>query len=73
MAKWNTNYKSETFTVGANTSLIEFLKGIYIYDKTIDHTIRFSVKGEDPHAIVVPCDFKYPTEKQSNVMHIHSS
>lgn len=56
-------YKSEIFTVGTNTSIIEFLKGIYIYDKTIDHTIRFSVKGDDPHAIVVPCKFEYPTEK----------
>jgi hypothetical protein len=55
--------KSEIFTVGTNTSIIEFLKDIYIYDKTIDHTIRFSVKGDDPHAIVVPCKFDYPTEK----------
>lgn len=56
-------YKSEKFTVGANTSIIEFLKGISIYDKTINHTIKFSVKGDDPHAIVVPCRFDYPTEK----------
>lgn len=61
--KMEYEYKSETFTVGANTSIIEFLKGIYIYDKTIDHTIRFSEKGDDPHAIVVPCKFEYPTEK----------
>lgn len=61
--KMEYEYKSETFTVGANTSIIEFLKGISIYDKTIDHTIKFSVKGDDPHAIVVPCRFDYPTEK----------
>ena len=61
--KHDYEYKSEIFTVGTNTSIIEFLKDIYIYDKTIDHTIRFSVKGEDPHAIVVPCKFEYPTEK----------
>ena len=53
---------SEVFEVGANTSIIEFLKGISIYDKTIDHTITFSEKGDDPHAIVVPCDFAYPAE-----------
>ena len=61
--KHDYEYISEIFTVGPNTSIIEFLKGIYIYDKTIDHTIRFSVKGDDPHAIVVPCRFEYPTEK----------
>ena len=65
----NTNGKmdypavSEIFEVGPHTSMIEFLKGISIFDETINHTINFSVKGDDPHAIVVPCDFVYPTEK----------
>lgn len=53
---------SEVFEVGANTSIIEFLKGISIYDATINHTITFSEKGDDPHAIVVPCRFAYPAE-----------
>ena len=56
---------SEDFEVGANTSIIEFLKGISIYDATIDHTIVFSEKGDDPHAIVVPCRFDFPTEHVS--------
>lgn len=56
---------SEDFEVGANTSIIEFLKGISIYDATIDHTIVFSGKGDDPHAIIVPCRFDFPTEHVS--------
>ena len=54
---------SEQFEVGANTSIIEFLKGISIYDETTDRMIVFSTRGEDPHAIVVPCDFDFPTER----------
>lgn len=56
------NPQSEIFEVGANTSIIEFLKGISIYDETINHTINFSEKGDDPHAIVVPSNFDYPAE-----------
>ena len=35
----------------------------YIYDMTTGETIRLSRKGEDPHGIMVPYDFKYPKEK----------
>lgn len=35
----------------------------YIYDMTTGETIRLSRKGEDPHGIMIPYDFKYPKEK----------
>ena len=35
----------------------------YIYDMTTGVPIYLSRKGEDPHGIMVPYDFKYPKEK----------
>lgn len=35
----------------------------YIYDKTSDKTIKLSEKGQDPHGIMIPSNFKYPLEK----------
>lgn len=34
-----------------------------IYDKTINHEVSVSRKGEDPHGIMIPNDFRYPLEK----------
>ena len=35
----------------------------YIYDKTTGKTIKLAAKGQDPHGIMIPIDFKYPLEK----------
>ena len=35
----------------------------YIYDMTTGLTVKLSKKGEDPHGIMIPNDFKYPKEK----------
>ena len=40
-------------------------KQIYIYNKTEEREVRLSTRGEDPHGIMIPCDFKYPTERTS--------
>ena len=56
--------QEEEFEIGANTSLMDFLKHIYIYDRTTDQEIRIPAKGEGPHAVIIPYDFKYPLEKQ---------
>lgn len=56
---------SEEFEIGITTSIVDFLKSITIYDATINHRITFSGRTDDPHAIVVPYDFKYPLEKNS--------
>ena len=57
----------EEFEIGVHTSLIDFLQKIIILDATTEQEIKISVKGEDPHAIIIPQDFKYPLEKQSIV------
>ncbi|SHL27805.1 DUF4842 domain-containing protein, partial [Xylanibacter ruminicola] len=38
-------------------------KQVYIYNKTQDYDVKMSQTGEDPHGIMIPCDFKYPIEK----------
>ena len=35
----------------------------YIYDKTNNVETRLSITGQDPHAIMVPYEFRYPLEK----------
>lgn len=35
----------------------------YIYDKTSGKTIKLAEKGQDPHGIMIPNNFKYPLEK----------
>ena len=56
---------TETFEIGNTTSLMDFLKSMTIYDATINHYITFSGRSDDPHAIVIPYDFKYPLERKS--------
>lgn len=34
----------------------------YIFNKSTGANIHIAEKGEDPHAIMLPCDFKYPLE-----------
>ena len=35
----------------------------FIYDLTTNLAIKLSTKGQDPHGIMIPFDFKYPVEK----------
>ena len=35
----------------------------YIEDKTTGKIIKLAAKGQDPHGIMIPIDFKYPLEK----------
>ena len=59
------NYKpvSEEITVDPSFSFTDFEQQIYIYNKTQGYEITMSQKGEDPHGIMIPCDFAYPKEK----------
>lgn len=50
-------------TVNKDFSLLNSGNQPYIYDKTTDYTIKLATKGQDPHGIMIPYDFKYPTEK----------
>lgn len=42
-----------------------YAKGLlpYIYDATTEVTVKLAVRGEDPHAIMIPGNFMYPLEK----------
>lgn len=35
----------------------------YLYDKTTGLDVKLAKRGEDPHGIMLPYDFKYPLEK----------
>ena len=54
---------SEEITVDPSFSFTDFERQIYIYNKTQGYEITMSQKGEDPHGIMIPCDFAYPKEK----------
>lgn len=35
----------------------------YIYNASEGYEVKVSRKGEDPHGIIIPCDFNYPIER----------
>ena len=45
-----------------NFSFLNELTQPYIFDKDKSWIIKISRKGEDPHAIMIPYDFKWPLE-----------
>ena len=54
---------SVTIPVDVNFSFQNEATRPYIYDATIDNTVKVSLAGEDPHGIMLPFDFDYPLEK----------
>lgn len=57
-------YITATKTVSENFSFLDDDTRPYIYNKTTGKNIYIAKVGEDPHAIMIPNDFKYPKEKQ---------
>lgn len=53
----------ERIAVNKSFSFLDETTQPYIYDMTTETTIKLSKKGEDPHGIMIPYDFKYPREK----------
>lgn len=53
---------TETVTVDKNFSFTDESTQPYIIDLKTNKTIKISRKGEDPHGIMIPYDFKYPLE-----------
>ncbi|MBP5713398.1 MAG: LruC domain-containing protein [Prevotella sp.] len=53
----------EMVEVDENFSFLKNDYQPYIYDKTNKVETRLSIAGEDPHAIMVPYEFRYPLEK----------
>ena len=54
---------TEQITVDKNFSFLNEATQPYIYNMSQDKDIKVSKKGEDPHGIMIPYDFKYPLEK----------
>lgn len=50
-------------TVSESFSFLDEINQPYVYDVTTKHTVKLSLKGQDPHGIMIPFDFKYPVEK----------
>ena len=64
----NAEYKepvTEIVTVDKNLRMDDFLKSIYIENRTMGKTVKIPEKGEAPNAIIVPISFRYPLEKKS--------
>ncbi len=53
---------SDVITVPADFSFTEQGRDLYIYNKTKGYEVRLSEKGEDPHGILIPYDWRYPVE-----------
>ena len=54
---------TERITVSSSFSFLDESTQPYIIDRTINRTVKLAKKGEDPHGIMIPNDFKYPLEK----------
>ena len=59
----NANPVVDEITVDKKFSFLDESKQPYIYDVTTGLTVKLSKKGEDPHGIMIPYDFRYPKEK----------
>lgn len=52
-------------TVDEGTTIPEYLRNIYIENKTTNQTISIATVGKPPYAIIVPEIFNYPKENQA--------
>ena len=53
---------SANVTVSADITIPDFLKNIFIENKTTGKIVKMAQAGEPPFAIIVPGDFDYPLE-----------
>ena len=53
----------EEVEVSENFSFLNSADQPYIFDKTNGVTVKVALMGQDPHAIMVPYNFRYPLEK----------
>ena len=59
----HTPYITDVIVVDKSFSFLNELTQPYIFDKDKSWIIKISRKGEDPHAIMIPYDFKWPLER----------
>ena len=57
------NYIIDQVNVNKNFSFLDVTTQPYIYDETINNTVKIARQGQDPHAIMIPYDFKWAKEK----------
>lgn len=58
-------YVKATRTVSKDFSLLDEAQQPYIYDATTNVTVRLAKTGQNPWAILIPTDFRYPSERVS--------
>ncbi len=56
---------SSDVTVDENTTVAEYLQGIYLENQTTKNVIKVATKGEPPFGIMIPYDMNYQLEKVS--------
>ena len=61
----NYPYVSATRTVSKDFSLLDEAQQPYIYDATTNVEVRLAKTGQNPWAILIPTDFRYPSERIS--------
>ena len=59
----NTPYITDKVVVDKSFSFLNELNQPYILDMDKNWAIKISRKGEDPHAIMIPYDFRWPIER----------
>lgn len=58
-----TAFVEETVTVPESFSFLDQACQPYIFDKSNGLTVKIAMAGQDPHAIMVPYEFRYPLER----------
>lgn len=56
-------YVTDVVAVPETFSFTNLEKQVYIYDATTKNTIKLALRGQSPHGIMIPNEFKWPREK----------
>ena len=59
----HTPFITDVVTVNKNYSFLDASTQPYIYDATKNWFVKIARQGEDPHAIMIPYDFRWPLEQ----------
>lgn len=57
------DYVVDVVKVNKSFSFLDVNTQPYIYDKTTNYTVKIATIGQDPHAIMIPYDFRWPKER----------
>ena len=59
----NVPYVTDVVSVPKTYSFLDASTQPYIFDQTMNWYVKISRVGQDPHAIMIPYDFRWPLEK----------